>query len=52
MALQMQYQYGADITGIILNVLRERYIAHEISADEYASLCEDAKLLERQYSRV
>lgn len=43
-------KYGVDITGIIQSVLRERYLAHEISADQYASLCEDAKLLELVHS--
>jgi uncharacterized membrane protein len=33
---------------MIMDILRERYLAHEITADQYASLSEDAKLIEHR----
>lgn len=35
---------SAQMLAIVIKSLREMYIAHEISADEYAARMEDARL--------
>jgi hypothetical protein len=41
------YQLSRETLDTMESILRDRYLAHEISADEYASRMEDIRLVRR-----